>query len=303
MRRYGSAFTSRGFTLVELLVVVAIITVLVALLLPALSGAREHANRIKCLSTLRSMGQAAQMHAQEHRGYMPLAGIQPLGAWPDAVGDATRKKYTYYSVDPMGEPRPPFLVAPLSASLGQYMGLTLMLGSRQELQDSLRSELVYRHFTCASDPEPQTGSTIVGFTARGPEERMSYLYNMRVLSLQEMDGVPGLAGNVSKVRRPAEVFLFADGQGGVPPPTRHLSYFGVMGGDTLYDYWRWHGGLSSTSAFPALDPRRHRNRINVVFLDGHGETLTLPDYRGQNLDEIGDKGGIASVGVNLGISN
>ena len=63
MRRYGSAFTSRGFTLVELLVVVAIITVLVALLLPALSGAREHANRIKCLSTLRSMGQAAQMHA------------------------------------------------------------------------------------------------------------------------------------------------------------------------------------------------------------------------------------------------
>src|SRR5205814_1997468 len=99
----------RAFTLVELLVVIGIISVLIALLMPALAGAREAANRVKCLANLRSMAQAAHLHAQEHKGHMPVAGVQGptalrVDATPDGLNDVGRAKYMYYSRDNVWRP-------------------------------------------------------------------------------------------------------------------------------------------------------------------------------------------------------
>jgi type II secretory pathway pseudopilin PulG len=61
-----------AFTLVELLVVIGIIAILIAVLLPTLSKAREQATRTVCLSNLRELGNAVRIYATRHRDIVPI---------------------------------------------------------------------------------------------------------------------------------------------------------------------------------------------------------------------------------------
>jgi prepilin-type N-terminal cleavage/methylation domain-containing protein/prepilin-type processing-associated H-X9-DG protein len=72
---------SAGFTLIELLVVIAIIAILAALLLPALSRARDKAIRTACKNNLKQMNIAFMIYAGDNKDFLPSGGVKGNWAW------------------------------------------------------------------------------------------------------------------------------------------------------------------------------------------------------------------------------
>jgi len=97
-----------GFTLIELLVVISIVTILVAILLPAIGQARDRAKTVICLSNLRQIGVGTAIYATDNENYVPqdpppgqananntvLGGLMRLGTAVDGSNHAKLARQT-----------------------------------------------------------------------------------------------------------------------------------------------------------------------------------------------------------------
>ena len=119
----------RGFTLVELLVVIGIICLLISMLMPMLSTSKQYANSIRCQSNLRNLGQMLLMYSQDNRGIPfpvgyrdPRTGqeVKDASGYPTGLGTnvGLMDRWTVVCLNKL-KPNPEVMICPLDQDIGQ----------------------------------------------------------------------------------------------------------------------------------------------------------------------------------------
>jgi len=308
---------SNGFSLVELLVVIGVIALLIAMLMPALAVMRAKGKQLQCQANLRSMGVAAQIHMNDHQGYLPAAGhhLNPVGGVvnPKGLEDPNEKRYIYYSHQPFSayidvsgeiktsplpgdsEKRP----VPVTVALAICMGVNVRLDSRANLDADMQRAEVRKQFSCPSQEEMPQGVSQMGGTSlgwwRAPFEWSSYVFNEALLGRRNpkagREPSVGPVGKAITVKQPSTVMLAMDGR--PRGPSGLILVFDVGNYDTVFDFQQFVSDpdeqLLHSTGMETLDFTRHRYQVNVLFVDGHVESLSM------------SKDGLKSIGVSKGI--
>ena len=296
-----------GFTLVELLVVLGIITLLIALLLPAVVRSQQQAARVACLARLQQIGHAQQQFAAEHLNHLPTGGWNYADKWPDSqnngqssnsahsatpqgLHDSAEKNFVYYTDNDIKRP------VPITAALAQYLQVKVDLSSRAALIESLNGDAMKAMFRC---PALSAKQDLSGLTQRddadgwmAPVEFSSYVFNEAALGMrspQDTKGnIPPMA-DLARIRNSSTVMFAMDGRPRDQDKDNWLMVFDKSPTDTLYDFQQ--NTLEGGWGKQTFDHERHQGMMNVLFLDGHAEEIQMTP------------GDLKTVGVSKGLYN
>ena len=267
-----------AFTLVELLVVVAIIAVLIGLLLPMIAGARKQANRTACLANLRSIGHGFNIYLAENRQNLPHLFWNAGGATPDLMWHGFWAGILADQGMPMSKMTCPEASEPLPGNINNGYGAAFNAWSGQ--YSTPGTAIRYPGapltlFSAAKDPLP--GTYRIG----------SYGFNNHCAAPSNY-GTPAGTGRwgrkITNIRNPSEVPLFVDA---VWP---HLEIYNwanqsesslitppgspVAPPADLYGRAGWNSGSAQHWRF--LLARHHRG-VNILTADGSARWVPLEE--------------------------
>jgi prepilin-type processing-associated H-X9-DG protein/prepilin-type N-terminal cleavage/methylation domain-containing protein len=277
-----------GFTLVELLVVIGIIALLISMLLPALSVARQASLRVACSAKLKTVMLAAQIHSIDHHGFYPLAGVLP-GWAPADFDDRYLRKYDYATYAQELSPQEfPVSLNPITISLSMEMTSHKLDGETNDQIGVSETDGrgFIKNFLCPAQansiadltqlPELYVSNILVYTQAE------SFIFNEAIVGWGAADTYHRLKGQASLVRQPSATMFVADGLMGSlfkartfwPPNSALMTVYNInlYPPITLADALTDDGKAGDPQNF---DRHRHRGKINIGFCDGHVETRSI----------------------------
>ncbi len=224
-----------GFTLVELLVVLAVISILAALLLPALAGGRARAHATACAGNLRQLGLAFQLYLHDNADTFPTSSPHSgLGAQPE--------DWVWWQVE--AGPSGSFAMrdagrGSIIQHLGQYQPRLLRCPADR---DANAREVLWK-----SNPGTEQFFYSYSFNAHSDAGMASFISRDRsVIILNKSE----------KIRNPSGKIMLAEEKGAANDGP----------GTAVIDDGRW-----LPPGYPLTS--RHRRRANVTMADGHIESV------------------------------
>ena len=210
----SSVLTSRVkiriFTLIELLIVIAIIAILAGMLLPALNAAREKARAIKCASNLKQYGMAIAMYAHTYQDYLLIQN--PVNHRTGTIG------YIY--------------------QWGGYIQTELMPKMREADWKAGKS------INSCPSRNKNYGAVLTGYE----QEAISYAHNTLALGAQAQGTNPDATHKMSRLKQPAFYVGFCDSEVWCIGSSGVLA-MGRWNGAKEYDYVSFRHGSRSNAVF------------------------------------------------------